>query len=482
MKREIYSSKKIYNEIVQTLDINNRAFIYFPTGIGKSNLIISLADYYSKNQSVIIACEQTSIIGQYCDKIKSLSNKENILVVSTDRLYTGFAGEKCVIIIDNLINTNNVKLDIIANNNCLICFSSLLSSSNLINFDIIIKYDYSNEASANELFVQSLLEYIGFSDILLDEKLVRNSIALRPDIIAYKDNNPYIFEIKYYRDISVSIANIERAVQQIIKYTKYLDKNVIAVLIVFCDIEESYIRDVFEKYNIILLDIKNILFLCETNNELLEQLQHILTVPINKMLSREPIVQFKTFHYAIEKESDYSKELVKRINNCKFGKDDNASKEYEDICYDSLLYLFKDNFISHIKQNSTKDKMFRMDLLCSIKGGAAFWDFLEKFYKTKFVVFESKNYKDKIDQNLIYITEKYLFTPALRNVAIIISRKGFDENALNAAEGILKEHNKLIVGITDDDLIKMIKMKRDGEEPSDYLYNKVESFLMNISK
>ena len=58
---------------------------------------------------------------------------------------------------------------------------------------------------------------------------------------------------------------------------------------------------------------------------------------------------------------------------------------------------------------------------------------------------------------------------ALRNVAFIISRKGFDSNAQKASLGCLKESGKLIISLDDDDLIKMIYMKENGEEPSDYL-------------
>ena len=97
-----------------------------------------------------------------------------------------------------------------------------------------------------------------------------------------------------------------------------------------------------------------------------------------------------------------------------------------------------------------------------------------------FVVFEFKNYTDKIDQNLIYITEKYLFDAALRNVAFIISRKGFSDAAKFAAEGCLKEHGKLILDVTQEDLMKMLKSPSDN--PADHLLTKLEEFLMGISK
>lgn len=75
-----------------------------------------------------------------------------------------------------------------------------------------------------------------------------------------------------------------------------------------------------------------------------------------------------------------------------------------------------------------------------------------------------------------------LFSATLRNIAFIISRKGFDENAHKAALGVLKESRKFIVDITDKDLIEMIQMKEKGEEPSDYLLNKTENLLMSVSK
>ena len=105
---------------------------------------------------------------------------------------------------------------------------------------------------------------------------------------------------------------------------------------------------------------------------------------------------------------------------------------------------------------------------------------LVQHYNSHFVVFEFKNYSKPIDQNLIYITEKYLFDTALRNVAIIISRKGFSKAAKFAAEGCLKEHGKLILDITSEDLIEMLKLKSD--KAADFVLDKLEEFLMGISK
>lgn len=172
--------------------------------------------------------------------------------------------------------------------------------------------------------------------------------------------------------------------------------------------------------------------------------------------------------------------LEKRLRECGTGK--KYAQAYEEICGDIIQYLFGEEFTLYSAQHKTGDDLFRMDILCSLKGTNAFWKLLIQHYNTRFVVFEFKNYAAPLQQNLIFITEKYLFHAALRNVAIIISRKGFSGNAKTASEGCLKESGKLILDITDEDLVVMLKKKDDGEEPSDYLLEKLEHMLMSISK
>ncbi len=96
--------------------------------------------------------------------------------------------------------------------------------------------------------------------------------------------------------------------------------------------------------------------------------------------------------------------------------------------------------------------------------------------------FEFKNYSDKITQKEIYTTERYLYSKALRNVAIIIAKNGFDENSIWAAKGSLRENGKLILPITPDDLKQMLELKSKQEDPSECLLNKIDSFLAELEK
>ncbi len=60
--------------------------------------------------------------------------------------------------------------------------------------------------------------------------------------------------------------------------------------------------------------------------------------------------------------------------------------------------------------------------------------------------------------------------------------KGFSGNAQFAADGCLKEHGKLLLSINDDELLKMIDLRDSGEDPEDFLLEKLEDILMTTGK
>ena len=343
---------------------------------------------------------------------------------------------------------------------------------------------------AMELFAQNLLQFHGYSRNPSEPMIAfGKEKQIRPDIFMEKENRKYVFEVKYYLSPYVDNVVIEKAIIQIRKYKKILteiEKNSLFVLILPCRVNKVLIQTLYKKENIVIWDISNLIYLCDGNQELLNLLKSATPYSLDGIETEKPIeeVLFVNHHMQYESSKDISKleYYQKRLAVCNTGKENGADKEFETICTEIVKYLFETDFFRMSEQHKTEDEMFRMDLLCSLKGTKEFWRFLMNFYKTKFVVFEYKNYSDLISQNLIYITEKYLFSAALRNVAIIISRHGFDLNAQFAAAGCLKEHGKLIISLTDDDLIYMVAMKENGEEPSDYLLQQVEELLMAISK
>ena len=107
---------------------------------------------------------------------------------------------------------------------------------------------------------------------------------------------------------------------------------------------------------------------------------------------------------------------------------------------------------------------------------------MEQYFKSKYIIFEFKNYSKKITQLEVYKTERYLYSKALRSVAIIIAPNGYQRNAMWAAKGCLREKGKLILLFTKEDLIQMIRLKKEENDPSEYLLQKLDDLLFDLEK
>lgn len=318
------------------------------------------------------------------------------------------------------------------------------------------------------------------------------------DLLVQKQNRKVWVECKAYKNPTVSPSAAQSLLSNIVmkKARQSIQKEDCVLLVVLSKIPSFQKDEIYKRYNIIVWDIENLVFYSKNSPVLLKRLAQITYFPIDYIegkisveagragllldLSENELVQ------ETKREEENLEELVQRLRECKAGI--TYSKEYEKICEDIMRALFEANYFNSLtNQNKTRDKHFRMDLIGSLKTYPnnekslhPLWQMFVQHFNSHFIVFEFKNYTTKIDQNLIYITEKYLFDSALRNVAVIISRKGFSEAAKFAAEGCLKEHGKLILDICDEDLEEMLKQKSDTA--ADYLLGKLEKFLMGISK
>jgi hypothetical protein len=152
------------------------------------------------------------------------------------------------------------------------------------------------------------------------------------------------------------------------------------------------------------------------------------------------------------------------------------------MCQDCLEYVFSDDLADWRKQESTTTGLHRFDAVARITSDHDFWLALTRNFRTRYVVFEFKNYKENIGQGQIYTTEKYLYPAALRGTAIIVSPKGPDENAEASARGALRERGKLILNITLQDLCEMLELRDNGKDPSEVLSSKMDDMLLHIER
>jgi hypothetical protein len=113
---------------------------------------------------------------------------------------------------------------------------------------------------------------------------------------------------------------------------------------------------------------------------------------------------------------------------------------------------------------------------------AEFWRFVVQEINSRYILFEFKNYARPIKQEQVLTTEKYLLERGLRRTAIVLSRKGASDSAMKMSQGAMREHGKLILVLSDDEMCKMLHMKERGEDPTDLLFEVADDFLLGLPR
>lgn len=276
-----------------------------------------------------------------------------------------------------------------------------------------------------------------------------------------------------------------------------------AVLIITSIVEPGIRQDLYEEYGVVVWDRSVLFYLTNESYALREELEQILSelkqsgeedihegvyeitdFDINQLWGQSiGYTNGKgetTAYHANASPSIRGRDLCSEMQSIPVGKP--GASAFENKCEEVLKYLFKEDLSSWTPQNTTDDTLHRFDLIARIISQNDFWRTLARDFKTRYVIFEFKNYTDKITQAQVYTTEKYLYTTALRSFAIIIARNGFDKNSGTAMKGALKENGKLIICLDEVDICKMLKMKDVGDDPNTYLSNILDDILMQLSR
>jgi len=157
-------------------------------------------------------------------------------------------------------------------------------------------------------------------------------------------------------------------------------------------------------------------------------------------------------------------------------------KDFENQCGEALVFLFGDHFGDWSTQSETEDGLQRRDFIARLRPKDDFWLSLASDFRSRYIVFEFKNYENRISQEQIYSTEKYLYATALRSIAIIVARNGADSGALQAAGGALREAGKLILILSLDDLCQMLNARDKADDPTLILYSLLDRLLTRLGR
>lgn len=355
-----------------------------------------------------------------------------------------------------------------------------------------------------EHIVAEILHSIGFADMRLDAPLEAYEGRLlgpRADIIGRYRDRRVVIEVKHFRSPDVRVELLRSGIDQLLRYTE--PSAWAARLFVVSALVPPALREgLTDENGVLLLDGLDLLVLASKDAGLLHRLSRTLdwgweewARSIRDDRPGESILQ-RLDAWAEASSSEQHQRPIQglaerpawydvhptceTLRNLPKGK--RAWSAYEKRCEDILEYLFGEELGQPHRQRISADGLYRYDLIYRLSPVSRFWHFVADRCGSPYVLFECKNYRERIGQAEILSTEKYLFERAMRRVAIILSRNGEKDSAAAMRRGAMRESGKLILVLTDDDLCEMLDIRTANEEPSDYLFAMADDFLITLSR
>lgn len=338
---------------------------------------------------------------------------------------------------------------------------------------------YTNQAQS---FEELLGHYLAGNGKLVSGQKAKSEP--RPDFVLDCDGGRLLIEAKSYR----SVAAPESRLTEACKRLQYISEEGIRVLAVANVVPYHFKSRILEEYGVHIWDVANLLWLFDGQENLKNEFIALLGYTVESIQPEPPDLNPFRLEQLEPPGPDGTTsrpDWKERLDGIVPGQ--RQAEDYERLCVEFLKSALNAYLTLWKTQERSNDGLYRFDLCCKIKMGADqnadFFDTVQRYFNTKYIVFEFKNYNKQITQKEIYTTEKYLYEKALRKVAVIISRKGADKHAERAARGCLRETGKLILCLSDDDLLKMNALEEHGEGNSvDVLGEKLDTLLIDLEK
>ncbi len=171
---------------------------------------------------------------------------------------------------------------------------------------------------------------------------------------------------------------------------------------------------------------------------------------------------------------DNQDELIRDLRKLPTG----DGKAYEELVKKILEFCFSDEFMPFKVKDQVgtyNKKRIRDFIIDNRNPRIEFWRDLKSVRGVEKILFDAKNYKDSVEYAEISSTLRYLKNKAFGNFIIIISRHGV-KDYVETIEGYAEE-GQVILYLSDEDLIAMINLKREGKSPTFLIEEKYYDFL-----
>lgn len=180
-----------------------------------------------------------------------------------------------------------------------------------------------------------------------------------------------------------------------------------------------------------------------------------------------------------EAKETYGKELSNKLKKVECGS--GGWNQYQVVCKEILSYTLVPPLLDPQEEVYNEQGTQRRDLLFPIPNDVTgFWNFIKLTHESLSIIVDTKNYCDELPPNQMVIASKYFGKKRLGMFGIIVTRKGLSEGARTEQRRFWMEEDKLILCLTDEDLLKMIRLKEDDDDPAKVIDDHYRKFRTSL--
>ena len=317
--------------------------------------------------------------------------------------------------------------------------------------------DLVTESLFVDLMGRLMTVHPDFSDVRVNVSRRWNDVYLRPDIACRHAGVETIVEVKGVTPFTSQ--RIEEVLLQLKKYQEAWPYSAIVVAIPGA-LSQRY-RDVVEGAGISVWDQADI--------------GRIFEAELREMDDQE---LRQAFQLGIPSGSSEASSLELALPEIRPGKE--GWQTYQKFCSRSFEHLFSPPLEKPINERSDGSGANRRDIILPNYAQSGFWDFLRTSYGAYYVVIDSKNLKTKVGKPAVLQVANYLKEAGAGLFGIICSRGGFGKSASFCQKEQWLLHRKLILDLSDEDVLQMLINKRRGLSPELVIQQRIEDFRLGI--
>jgi hypothetical protein len=154
--------------------------------------------------------------------------------------------------------------------------------------------------------------------------------------------------------------------------------------------------------------------------------------------------------------------------------------DFETIVQETLSRLFIPPLTKPMGQVQNSSRSQRRDLLFPNRAEAGFWGAVRRDYDCALVTVDAKNHRDPLLAEEVRRFEQYLGTLKAGNFGILVTRRGLSDAAVTAQREIWTWSQKMVIELSERDLISLLNELDQGTASEDLLYGKVEELRSSV--